>query len=167
MNPDLRYILETVFFYAIISWMEEISFRGYILRNLMDSFNHYGALLVSSLMFALFHGLNPGLSFLSLFNLFLAGILLGIVFLYTRTIWFALGLHFSWNFFQGPVFGFPVSGISMDGLVKQQQVGSELVTGGNFGFEGSLLCSLLLISAIFITDRYYNKTIHNTFDKNN
>ena len=165
--PDLKYILASIFFYAIISWIEEISFRGYILNNLMDSFNHYVALIVSSVMFAFFHGLNPGLSFLSLFNLFLAGILLGIVFLYTRTIWFALGLHLSWNFFQGPVFGFPVSGISMDGFIKQQQVGSEIITGGSFGFEGSILCSMLLITAIFAADRYYNKTIHNTFDKNN
>jgi uncharacterized protein len=167
INPDAGYLAGSLILCLMISWIEELSFRSYILNNLLDSFHPYIALLVSSFLFAVFHMFNPGMSLLPFINLMLAGILLGIVFIYTKTVWFALSLHFSWNFFQGPVFGFPVSGIETESLLGQRPPETNIITGGDFGFEGSLICTALLITGIFVIDRYYNKTGINTFDKNN
>ncbi len=162
-----QYLSGSLILCLLISWIEELSFRGYILNNLAESFHPYIALLISSLSFAALHIFNSGLSILAFTNLFLAGILLGIVFIYTKTIWFALSLHFSWNFFQGPVFGFKVSGIEMDSLVIQSLEGTDFITGGEFGFEGSLLCSLLIIISIIALDRYYNKSLNMPLVMNN
>jgi uncharacterized protein len=163
---NFTYLVGSLILCILISWLEEISFRSYILNNLLSSFSRYNALLISAILFALFHGFNPGITVLAFTNLILAGIILGIGFLYTRTIWFALSLHFSWNFFQGPVFGFPVSGLQMDGIVNQGIVGSNIFSGGEFGFEGSILSTVLIVTSIIVLDRYYNKTINNTFDLN-
>jgi uncharacterized protein len=158
--PDYSFLAGSLILCLFISWIEEISFRGYILNNLMDSFSPGTGLVISSFMFAGFHILNPGMSLIPFLNLFLAGILLGIVYIYTRTIWYALSLHFSWNFFQGPVFGFRVSGIELDGFIRQEVKGDEIITGGAFGFEGSILCSFIIILCIFALDRYYNRITH-------
>lgn len=156
IRPDYSHLGGALILCILISWIEEISFRGYILNNMLESFHPYTGLFVSSLLFAAFHMFNPGMAVIPFVNLFLAGILLGVVFIYTKTIWYALSLHFSWNFFLGPVFGFEVSGIEMGGFIRQKPTGDDLVTGGNFGFEGSLLCSLLIILCIFALNRYYN-----------
>jgi uncharacterized protein len=166
VSLNLSYLTGSIVLCILISWMEEISFRSYILNNLLSSFNQYNALLISAILFALFHGFNPGITVLAFINLILAGIILGIGYLHTRTIWFALSLHFSWNFFQGPVFGFPVSGLRMNGIVNQGTIGVDIISGGEFGFEGSLLCTVLVIACIIVLDRYYNKTLNNTFDLN-
>lgn len=159
ISPDSRFLSGSLILCLLISWIEELSFRGYILNNLAGIYHPYKALIVSSILFAIFHIPNPGISLLAFTNLFLAGILLGIVYIYTKTIWFALSLHFSWNFFQGPVFGFKVSGIEMNGLFIQRLKGVDIITGGEFGFEGSLLCSFLIILSILALDRFYNKRL--------
>lgn len=153
---DPAYLAGSLLLCILISWIEEISFRGYILNNLMDSFSRYVALAVSSALFAMFHIFNSGISLLPFINLFLAGILLGIVYIHTKTLWFALGLHFSWNFFQGPVFGFRVSGTEMHGLITQETSGPGFITGGDFGFEGSLISAILLVVSIIIFKRLYS-----------
>lgn len=166
-SPDLNYLAGSLILCLVISWLEEISFRAYMLNNLMDSFHPFIALMISSFLFALFHLFNDGMTFLTFLNLFLAGILLGIVFIYRKTIWFAMSLHFSWNFFQGPVFGFRVSGTEMHGLLEQRPEGPIHFTGGEFGFEGSVICSLLIILSIILICRYYNMEGKRTFDKLN
>jgi uncharacterized protein len=157
INFDPYLLFLNVILFIMVSWIEELSFRGYILNNLMDSMQPYTALFISSLLFALFHIFNTGLSVIAFTNLVLAGILLGIVYIHTKTIWFALSLHFSWNFFQGPVFGFPVSGIETPGLIRLRTEGTEFISGGNFGLEGSPVCSLLLICGILALNRLFNK----------
>ena len=66
-------------------------------------------------------------------------------------------LHFSWNFFQGPVFGFEVSGINFGSIITQSVSGHELITGGEFGFEGSILASCLTALAIILVHFFYRK----------
>ena len=81
-------------------------------------------------------------------NLFLAGIVLGIYFIFKRNLWFSVGLHLTWNFFQGPIYGFEVSGQQTTSLITQEVSGSSLLSGGLFGFEGSLLTTLFCIVLI-------------------
>ena len=121
------------FFFLIAAIIEEIVFRGYILNNLMDSIkNKYIALVISAIAFALIHSMNPNLSLLGFVNLVIAGIVLGITYIHTKNLWFPIFLHVSWNYFQGPIFGFEVSGMNFQSIIKQNVSGNDLITGGNF-----------------------------------
>jgi len=135
-------------FMVIVAFYEEIVFRGYILNNLMDSLSKWPALGISALLFSLAHLSNPSFSVAGAFNILLAGILLGLNYVYTKNLWFGIMLHFTWNFFQGPVLGYEVSGMPLKSLLQQKLQGNELITGGKFGFEGSLLATAFYILAI-------------------
>jgi membrane protease YdiL (CAAX protease family) len=142
---------------VIIAFAEEIVFRGYILNNLLASVNRWPALLVSSFIFALAHLANPDFSIVAAVNIFFAGILLGINYVYTKNLWFGIMLHFSWNFLQGPVLGYEVSGLPLQSLFQHELHGSKWLTGGSFGFEGSLVATVLCILAIAVLIWVYEK----------
>lgn len=138
----------TDFFMAVVLMLliaisEEIVFRGYLLNNLMESMNKWVALLISALLFTIAHGTNPNINTLSVINLFIGGILLGVNYIYTKNLWFSICFHFSWNFLQGPILGYDVSGIALQSVLQQEVSGNPIITGGLFGFEGSILCSIL------------------------
>ncbi len=156
---NLSYLLKSVLLFFVVAFIEEIIFRGYILHNLLQDFHKWIALLISSLLFALMHAANPSVTFFSVCNIFIAGCLLGINYIYTRNLWFAIFLHFSWNFFQGPVLGYSVSGIELKGLLEQTNTGNNLLTGGVFGFEGSLLAPVFQLMAIFVFIRIFSKKL--------
>jgi membrane protease YdiL (CAAX protease family) len=141
--------------FLIVAFNEEILIRGYVLTNLMDSMNKYWALVTSAVIFLLMHLSNDNLSLIPIVNLFLAGIMLGIYTLHKGNLWFPIGMHFSWNFFQGPVLGFGVSGLKVDSVISQEFNGSTLMTGGDFGFEGSLLLTIMMLVSISILQLRY------------
>ncbi|MEX1269886.1 MAG: type II CAAX endopeptidase family protein [Balneolaceae bacterium] len=140
-----------------ISFTEETLCRGFVLGNFMISFNNYTALILTSILFSLLHSLNPNIDIISFLNIFLAGLVLGYSYIFTNNLWFALSLHFSWNFFQS-LFGFKVSGLELYSLVTLSTSENNFLNGGDFGFEGSILClvflSLTLIGLFF----YHRKT---------
>ncbi len=136
----------------VMAFFEELVCRSYLLQNFVDIDRPILGMVVTSLLFGIVHGMNPAVwnSPLILVNLVLAGVLLGLAYLVGRGVWFATALHFGWNLFQGPVFGFAVSGISTDSLLgaKVSPESSALLTGGAFGLEGSLLCTALMVAVI-------------------
>ncbi len=143
-----------------IAFKEELLFRGYVLKNLMSSMNPPLALTVSAVAFLLFHIWNPNLTPVGILNLFLAGLLLGVSYVRDQQLAFPIGLHLSWNFAQGPIFGYNVSGLSLNkgALFQSWTSGSDLekapsyVTGGDFGLEGSILLAglqILLIPSLY------------------
>jgi len=142
--------------FAVVSLNEEIAIRGYILQNLSSSFNKYIALVLSSLVFMIMHIGNPNMSAVPLFNLFLAGLLLGVYYIHKNNLWFPIGAHITWNYFQGPVLGFEVSGNDVDSIFIQSLNGSELITGGEFGFEGSIILTVFMIIGIVYLDRRFS-----------
>ena len=142
--------------FAVVSLNEEIAIRGYILQNLSRSFNKYIALVLSSLVFMIMHIGNPNMSAVPLFNLFLAGLLLGVYCIHKNNLWFPIGAHITWNYFQGPVLGFEVSGNDVDSIFIQSLNGSELITGGEFGFEGSIILTVFMIIGIVYLDRRFS-----------
>lgn len=144
----------------LVAYSEELIVRGYLLNNLMQSCNKWVALAISSGFFALMHLANPGFTILSFANILLAGLLLGANYIYTKNLWFGMLLHFSWNFFQGPVYGFEVSGLKFSGIFHQSISGPLIWTGGEFGFEGSLLCALLMLLAFIATASFFKKKYH-------
>ena len=152
---NIPQLIGYMFMFIIGALNEEIMVRGYILSNLIDSMNRYIALFVSSLLFAIMHLANANVTVLSFTNIFLAGILLGIYYIHRRNLWLPIGLHFSWNFFQGPIFGYEVSGVDVMGAVSQHIQGSDLLTGGKFGFEGSIVATFLMIITIVLLHYRY------------
>ena len=137
-----------IFIFVAIS--EELFLRGYVLNNLLVSFNKYIALLISSLLFSLIHAANPNFSLISFIGLFIAGLFFGLSYIFTRSLWFPIALHFGWNFFQGTIFGFNVSGKDTYSLLATKNNSLNILNGGDFGFEGSILSIILQIIAIGI-----------------
>ena len=99
---------------------------------------------------------NSNMSMVPLFNLFLAGLLLGVYCIHKNNLWFPIGAHFTWNYFQGPVLGFEVSGNEVESLFIQRLSGSDIITGGDFGFEGSIILTVLMIAGIVYVHRRYS-----------
>lgn len=97
------------------------------------------AILLIAALFGYVHIRQPGASAITAFGNALGGLMYGIAFFGGRNIWLPIGMHWAWNFVQGAVFGFPVSGTTPNGLIVQQPVGSDLLTGGAYGPEGGLV----------------------------
>ena len=152
---DAGNFFSSLLLFVLVTFTEEIAFRGYILNNLMQSMNKWAALALSSVAFALFHATNPGAGLLPILNILVAGFLLGINYIFTKNLWFAIFLHFSWNFLQGPIMGYEVSGFAAPGLLQQTLKGSDLVTGGDFGFEGSVVCLFINLAATILLGAWY------------
>lgn len=154
---DFAEFLWLLLLFVFVAFAEEMLLRGYVLKNLMLSMNKYAALVLSSLMFSIMHGLNPNFSWFSFFSLFLAGIALGITYIYTKNLWFPIAFHFSWNFFQSIV-GFNVSGMDMYSVVETNvSMENERISGGAFGLEGSVLALIFEMTVIVCAIVYYER----------
>ncbi len=125
--------------FIAVGFYEELLFRGYYLQNLRDGTSVALALFLSSSIFGLAHSGNFSASIASTLGIFGAGYFLAYGWLRTRALWLPIGLHIGWNFFQGPVFGFAVSGSPTPSIVVHTIEGPELLTGGDFGPEGGLI----------------------------
>lgn len=135
----------------LVAFAEEMVFRGYILNNLMQAFSSkWNALVISAILFALAHASNSGINVVAVLNIFLAGLLLGLNYIYTKNLWFSILFHFGWNFLQGPVLGYEISGVGLSGILEVEMSGNPLLTGDKFGFEGSLIATFLLLTAILL-----------------
>ena len=145
----------------LVALTEEIAFRGFVLGHLLTAgANRFVALFLSSALFSLMHIFNPNFSLIAFLNILLAGILIGSTYIYTRNLWFAIALHLFWNWLQGPILGFEVSGGRLGGTLLSLELSEEnIINGGTFGFEGSILCTALMIIAIVITLRLQDKFI--------
>lgn len=141
-------IITGLVLFLLTAFNEEIIFRGYILNNLLSSTNKWAALSVVSVMFALTHFGNAHLNPIAVLNLLAGGMLLGINYIFTRNLWFSIFFHFSWNFFQGTVLGYEVSGLGIQSIWHMERQGNDLLTGGAFGFEGSAVATGLLVLAL-------------------
>ena len=142
---------------------EELIFRGYILNNMMDSTNNrWIALAGSSLLFALLHSGNPSVwsTWVPMTELFAAGFILGVSYTFTKNLWFPTFFHFGWNFFQG-LFGFEISGINVDSwkMISHENTGNvpDIVSGGAFGIEGSVITLSCTIICTYLIFKYYNE----------
>ena len=140
---------------------EELIFRGYILNNMMDATeNRWIALAGSSVLFALLHAGNPGVfsTFVPMSELFAAGFILGISYTFTKNLWFPTFFHFGWNFFQG-LFGFEISGLDVDSwkMIAHENTGNvpDIVSGGVFGIEGSVISLCCTILGTYAIWKYY------------
>jgi len=155
-NYDLKNIILLFLLFIAVSIAEETYVRGYVLKNLLKSFNPIISLIISSAIFSLLHFFNPNVNYIALTELFIAGILLGISYVYTKNLWFPIALHLSWNFFQ-VMFGFNVSGMDTYSLIEFEIIENNNINGGDFGFEGSYLSILFSLIMMYFLWKYYKK----------
>jgi membrane protease YdiL (CAAX protease family) len=157
--PFVISILFPAAYFVCVGISEEIVSRGYQLKNAAEGLNYpalgpRGAILLawflSTSFFAVLHADNPNATLLSTLNIVLAGLMLGFGYVLSGELAIPIGLHITWNFFQGAVYDFPVSGIEGFGptLLTTQQDGPEFWTGGPFGPEGGLLVPGIMLLGI-------------------
>lgn len=139
---------------------EEIIFRGVVFRMIDERWNTIVALVFSALLFGFMHIINEGATWWSSFAIAIeAGLLLGAAYKYSGTLWLPIGIHWAWNYVEGNVFGFAVSGGNEGNSIFKTTVnGPELITGGSFGPEGSVIAVVvgIIFSATFLY-LHYNK----------
>lgn len=152
-------LIASLLLYIIAAFIEEILMRGYLLNRLLRTrLNSWVSIFIISCIFAFMHLANPGINILSIINLVISGILFGILFMYTKNILYPLVLHFMWNWLQGSVFGFKVSGENFfSSFITLSINGNELINGGSFGFEASIVCTVLLLIATIMVYLYLKK----------
>jgi hypothetical protein len=118
--------------------------------------------VLSSAIFGVLHLGNPNSSWVSAVGILFAGLFLAFGYLTTKQLWLSIGLHIGWNFFEGVVFGFPVSGLDIYRLTRITVQGPELWTGGAFGPEAGLIVlpgMLLGGVLIFVYARFVRNSI--------
>ncbi len=127
---------------------EELLIRGYVLQNLELGWGTVGAAVASSFLWGALHLTNPGASLAAVVNITVAGLVYAYAYLITRSLWLPVALHLSWNFSQGSIFGFTVSGLTTPGIVSLRLTGPDSITGGMFGPEAGLIIIPMLILQI-------------------
>jgi hypothetical protein len=105
-------------------------------------------------MFGLLHIFNPNATWVSTAGIFFAGVYLAYGYIRTKQLWLPIGLHIGWNFFEGVVFGFPVSGLDIYALTRITVNGPDLWTGGAFGPEAGLIVLPALLLGGFLIFLY-------------
>ena len=150
-----------------VGFYEELLFRGYPIKNLAEGFTFgkitsqqasWIAVILTSVLFGLAHAGNPNASAISTFNIILAGFMLAVPFLLTGRLAMSIGIHFSWNWVMGGIYGLPVSGL--DGrrsVLQTNETGPDIWTGGKFGPEAGLLGILGMIFILICILLYARK----------
>jgi membrane protease YdiL (CAAX protease family) len=133
------------------SAVEELGFRGYPVKVMDEQWSRWGAVLLTSALFAVCHCVNPSVNPVGMANVFLAGVILALVYLKSGSLWAAIGFHFGWNFAEGPLLGSTVSGYgNFPTLLTNTASGPDIVSGGGFGVEGSILTTAVAGAVIVL-----------------
>ena len=146
LNEVIAGVLIFFVVFIFVGWNEELLSRGYHLQTIASGINLFWGIIISSAVFGLLHLGNPNATWVSAAGIFFAGIYLAYGYVRTKQLWLPIGLHIGWNFCEGVVFGFPVSGLDIYALTRIEVTGPEIWTGGAFGPEAGLIVlpSLLL-----------------------
>lgn len=150
INP-VSFILIPLTVAFTIAIIEEVLVRGIVFRIIEEKLGTYIALSISAIIFGGLHMANPGSTLLSGLCVTIAGFLLGTAFVYSRNLWFPIALHFAWNFTQSGIFGAITSGNEKtNSLIVSKIQGSTLITGAEFGPEGSIQATLFCLIATIV-----------------
>ncbi len=148
--------LGNILLYIAVGFNEEILFRGYIFQAFIEGTNKWIPLVTLSLLFGFAHFGNPNFSWFGFANIVLAGVLLSLAYIQTKSLWLPIGIHIGWNFTQGYIWGLPVSGTTVVmPLTISQETGPDLITGGTFGPEGGAACTLVCIAACLFVWKFF------------
>ena len=154
INVVISSVITFFIAFIIVGWNEELLSRGYHLQTIASGLNLFWGVIISSAVFGLLHLGNPNATWVSAAGIFFAGVYLAYGYIRTRQLWLSIGLHIGWNFFEGVVFGFPVSGLDIYALTRIKVHGPELWTGGAFGPEAGLIVLPSLMLGAFLIYLY-------------
>ena len=154
LEPIL-FILGLFPFWLLQGGTEEVATRGWLLTRIAARTNLPLAIAISSSLFGILHMGNAGVTFLSVLNIILDGVLAGLLFIYTDSIWLVVAQHGTWNYVQGNLLGFQVSGTGADASIFSFTMGDgpDWLTGGEFGAEGSIITTLVLLLSVVMVYR--------------
>ena len=137
--------------YIVQGASEEILARGWQFQVIGARYKPWLGALISAILFVLLHGLNPGITIFAIVNLLLFAFLMIVLVLRNKSIWAACGWHSAWNWCMETIFGLNVSGTEGSGsLLNLTSKGSEFMSGGEFGPEGSIFSTIVLIVGILV-----------------
>jgi len=157
---DVASQLSWLSLFLLVGVVEEVIFRGILFRLIADKWNIAVGLTTSSLLFGLAHLGNPGATLWAALAIALAsGWLFGMVYAYHQTIWVPIGMHWAWNYLEGGIFGCSVSGTPLDyrPLITPRISGTDLLSGGAFGPEASIICVAIGIGISIVYTVLYIK----------
>ncbi len=165
LNPSFSWMLLADFILMIFVGIgEEVFSRGYCM-TILKRCSIFIVFIIPNVIFALLHILNNNVGIIPLINIFLIGLLFSFMYKIRGNIWMPIGYHITWNYFQGSVFGLPVSGNEMEGIYTSKLVSENIFNGGGFGPEGGLIVTLLIIVCIALFAAYAKKGFTNTSTK--
>ncbi len=162
---------EALLLWVLVAWNEELLARGYWLHTVAEGYWQAAArrartlttarpgamgrllgALVSSALFALLHAMNAHVSASALVGIFVGGMFLAYGYVCSDALWLPMGMHLGWNFFEGTVYGFPVSGMGVPHVLFTSLTGPEWFTGGAFGPEAGAVSvpALLLLFGMIV-----------------
>lgn len=139
---------------ALASLAEEVGFRGYPFRRLIDAIGPTAATITLSVLFGAMHLFNPAATWISVLVTIFAGALLSIAWLRTHGLWLGWGLHFAWNASMAVLFGLPLSGLTeFSTFIQTRTYGRPWLTGGDYGPEAAFFTLVVLVAAIVVLVR--------------
>ncbi len=148
-SQTLQGMLTYLVAFAAAGTLEELANRGYLFQVLIEGTRAWIAILGFSFLFSLVHIFNEDFSWVGGICLFEHGILFGLAYFKTRSLWVPIGIHVAWNWTQGPLWGMKVSGTEIaDSFLVSVPSGPELLSGGNFGAEGSLITVIVTVGLL-------------------
>lgn len=152
ISVNIKNISPLFFILIIIGWIfqgfeEELVTRSILMNYFASKYNVLAGIIINSLIFSLLHLGNNAFSPLAAINIFLVGILFSLLFYISDDIFLPAAAHSFWNFAQGNIFGISVSGtpLSSNTIFKSNLLANDLWTGGQFGIEAGLACTIVLI----------------------
>jgi len=138
-------LTKALLLFFVAALMEELLLRGYIFQAFIEGSRVWIALILLSLLFSMAHLYNPDSTIPSSLNIFLAGVLLSVCYLKTRSLWLPTGLHLGWNWMQASFWGMGVSGYHVKWSVFTAEAqGANWISGGNFGAEASIFATIVI-----------------------
>lgn len=152
-------LLWGIVIFTAVGFAEEMIARAFFIKALSRRFKRGSAVVISSIIFSAMHFGNSGISIPAAINLFLVGLLFAQMYVQSGSLWVPIGYHITWNYFQGYVFGFQVSGFVVEGMYKTSPVTKDIINGGSFGPEGGLVVTAVIILGYAIVHFVYGRRV--------
>lgn len=151
-------IISGLILYIFVGISEEVFGRGYCVTLLISSGNKkWAALIMSSVIFSLMHLDNANFNILGFINGIAIGMLFAYMYYKTERLWLPIGYHIAWDYFEGSIYGFPVSGRISNGMYEIKLIKEDILTGGAFGPESGVLCTILILVGFLVVWKVYSK----------
>lgn len=148
------YTFSGLLVFVIVGMKEELLSRGYCITALNQMNKPWISVIISSVIFSALHLLNPNVKPLGIINIILVGVLFGYMFVKTKSLWMPIGYHITWNYFQGCIYGFNVSGLNIKGVFNCNILKENILTGGAFGPEAGILTTIVVLMGLLVVNKY-------------